>query len=162
MSSFSPTKSTGGRLVWLFALAFVPLFLGACAEKKPVKPRVAFVAPNTLPKPAPMRVATDTNSRRKAPLLPKTIVNIRDDSDSQIASPGFGDDFLPPAQPQVVSSATPQYISNEQPQDFFQGVGEAPAGETMLGSFFDSVFRPATPANQPANQPVSSATYKVE
>jgi hypothetical protein len=50
----------------------------------------------------------------------------------------------------------PKFIENEQPEDFFQGVGDAPSGEAVLGGgFFDSVFRPATPPNQP----VSSATY---
>lgn len=132
----------------------VSFLFSACADKKPSNPRVAFV----LQKPAPMRVAPDNSGHRKAPLLPKTIVNIREDENQTTGASGLGDDFLPPSQPQVVSSATPEYINNEQPQDFFQGVGEAPAGETILGSFFDSVFRPATPANQP----VSSATYKVD
>jgi hypothetical protein len=158
MTSLLTSKFPRARLTGVLVLAIVPFLFVACASKKPPARKVAFVSPQPLPKPAPMRVAPDTSNRRKAPLLPKTIVNIRDDSDSQLAVPGIGDEFLPPAQPQVVSSATPEYINNEQPQDFFQGVGEAPAGETILGSFFDSVFRPATPANQP----VSSATYKVE
>ena len=137
----------------------VSFLFSACADKKPTRPRVAFVTPPAiLPKPAPMRVAPDTSGHRKAPLLPKTIVNIREDENQTTEASGLGNDFLPPSPPQVVSSATPEYINNEQPQDFFQGVGEAPAGETILGSFFDSVFRPATPANQP----VSSATYKVD
>ena len=158
MLSLLPSRFPPSRLAGLLVILLVP-FLGiACADKKPARPKIAFVTPPPLPKPAPMRVAPDTNSRRNAPLLPKTIVNIPEDSDPQLAEAGLGDNFLPPSQPQVVSSATPEYINNEQPQDFFQGVGEAPAGETILGSFFDSVFRPATPANQP----VSSATYKVE
>lgn len=158
MTSLLTSKFPLARIAGVFVCVLVPIFVGGCATKKPPARKIAFVSPQPLPKPAPMRVAPDTGNRRKAPLLPKTIVNIRDDSDSQLATPGLGDDFLPPAQPQVVSSATPEYINNEQPQDFFQGVDGAPAGETILGSFFDSVFRPATPANQP----VSSATYKVE
>lgn len=158
MTSLQPFRFPLARFAGVLVIPLVPFLFGSCASKKPPARKVAFVSPQPLPKPAPMRVAPDTGNRRKAPLLPKTIVNIRDDSDSQIAAPGLGDEFLPPAQPQVVSSATPEYINNEQPQDFFQGVGEAPAGETILGSFFDSVFRPATPANQP----VSSATYKVD
>jgi hypothetical protein len=154
MTSLLPFRFPPSRLAVLLVPLLCLFFINACASKKPPKPQVSFV----LPPPAPMRVAPDTSSRRKAPLLPKTIVNIKEDSNSQGASTGLGADFLPPSQPQVVSSATPEYINNEQPQDFFQGVGEAPAGETVLGSFFDSVFRPATPANQP----VSSATYNVE
>lgn len=58
----------------------------------------------------------------------------------------------------VVDSTTPKFINNEQTQDFFQGAGDGPAGETVLGSFFDTVFRPANSANQP----VSSTSYKVQ
>jgi hypothetical protein len=58
----------------------------------------------------------------------------------------------------IVDSTTPKFINNEQTQDFFQGAGDGPAGETVLGSFFDTVFRPANAANQP----VSSTSYKVE
>ena len=107
----------------------------------------------TLPKPAPMRVAADTNNRRSAPLLPK-IVNNTPKSDK---APGVIDELVPPSQTQTVSSAVPKFIENEQPEDFFRGVGDVPSGEAVLGGgFFDSVFRPATPPNQP----VSSATYR--
>ena len=106
----------------------------------------------TLPKPAPMRVAADTSNRRRAPLLPKIV----DNTPQPETTPGAIDDLVPPSQTQTVSSAVPKFIENEQPEDFFRGVGDAPSGEAVLGGgFFDSVFRPATPPNQP----VSSATY---
>lgn len=99
-----------------------------------------------------MRVANDTSSRRKAPLLPK-IVDTRPQDN---ASTNPIDELVPPSETKTVSSAVPKFIENEQPEDFFQGVGDAPSGEAVLGGgFFDSVFRPATPPNQP----VSSATY---
>ncbi|MBU6183612.1 MAG: hypothetical protein KGR46_12475 [Verrucomicrobia bacterium] len=106
-----------------------------------------------LPKPAPMRVAADTSGRRKAPLLPK-IVDTTPDTDTATAS----SDLVPPPETKTVQSNTPKFIDNEQPQDFFQGAGDVPVGETVLGSFFDSVFRPANPPNQP----VSSTSYTVE
>lgn len=101
-----------------------------------------------------MRVAQDTNSRRKPPLLPKTIVNIPESSNT----PSLADNSNGPSETNVVDSTTPKFINNEQTQDFFQGAGDGPAGETVLGSFFDNVFRPANAANQP----VSSTSYKVE
>ena len=110
--------------------------------------------PQKLPKPAPMRVAQDTNSRRKPPLLPKTIVNIPDSgADATLAK-----DMDSVSESKVVDSTTPKFINNEQTQDCFQGAGDGPAGESVLGSFFDTVFRPANAANQP----VSSTSYKVE
>lgn len=114
----------------------------------------ASVMPQKLPKPAPMRVAQDSNSRRKPPLLPKTIVNIPD-ADDTLASTNSDANSSDVA---VVDSTTPKFINNEQTQDFFQGAGDGPAGETVLGSFFDTVFRPANSANQP----VSSTSYKVQ
>ena len=114
----------------------------------------AAVMPQKLPKPAPMRVAQDSNSRRKPPLLPRTIVNISDTDDS-LASTNTATNSSDAA---VVDSTTPKFINNEQTQDFFQGAGDGPAGETVLGSFFDTVFRPANSANQP----VSSTSYKVQ
>lgn len=102
-----------------------------------------------------MRIAQDTNSRRKPPLLPKTIVNIPDSDDIPSA---LADTSSSPNETKVVDSTTPKFINNEQTQDFFQGAGDGPAGETVLGSFFDTVFRPANTANQP----VSSTSYTVE
>lgn len=101
-----------------------------------------------------MRVAQDSNSRRKPPLLPKTIVNISD-TDDVMASTSTATNSAGTA---VVDSTTPKFINNEQTQDFFQGAGDGPAGETVLGSFFDTVFRPANSASQP----VSSTSYKVQ
>jgi hypothetical protein len=109
-----------------------------------------------LPKPAPMRVAADTSSRRNAPALPK-IVDTTPSSDTSSATADL--DLVPPPDTTTTAQSTvPKFISNEQPQDFFQGAGDMPVGETVLGSFFDSVFRPATPPNQP----VSSTSYTVE
>jgi hypothetical protein len=68
------------------------------------------------------------------------------------------DDLVSSKDSSTVDSNVPKFINNEQPQDFFQGAGDGPAGETVLGSFFDSVFRPANPPNQP----VSSTSYTVE
>ncbi|MEI8292718.1 MAG: hypothetical protein WCG66_01885 [bacterium] len=62
------------------------------------------------------------------------------------------------SEPKIVDTTNPKFINNEQTQDFFQGAGDGPAGESVLGSFFDTVFRPANPANQP----VSSTSYKVQ
>ena len=103
--------------------------------------------PQKLPKPAPMRVAQDTNSRRKPPLLPKTIVNIPDKDDVSAMASDSGS----VSDSKVVDSTTPKFINNEQTQDFFQGAGDGPAGESVLGSFFDTVFRPANAANQPVS-----------
>jgi hypothetical protein len=86
--------------------------------------------------------------------MPKTIVKIKPESGSDIASA----EPLPLGDTKTVDSTTPKFINNEQPQDFFQGAGDAPVGETVLGSFFDSIFRPATPPNQP----VSSTSYTVQ
>jgi hypothetical protein len=108
-----------------------------------------------LPKPAAMRVAADTSSRRKAPPLPK-IVDTTPSSDTSTATADLG--LVPPPDKTTVVSSVPKFIENEQPQDFFQGAGDVPVGETVLGSFFDSVFRPANPPNQP----VSSTSYTVE
>jgi len=101
-----------------------------------------------------MRVAQDSNARRKPPLLPKTVVSIPDDTNP----PTPFEDSGATSQSKIVDSTTPKFINNEQTQDFFQGAGDGPAGETVLGSFFDTVFRPANAANQP----VSSTSYKVE
>jgi len=99
-----------------------------------------------------MRVANDTSNRRKAPLLPK-IVDTSATSDSPTSAV---DDLVPPSETKTVSSAVPKFIENDQPADFFQGVGDAPSGEAVLGGgFFDNVFRPAAPPSQP----VSTATY---
>jgi hypothetical protein len=123
--------------------------LTSCATKKS-----AVVPPSKLPKPAPMRFAQADTSRRKPPLLPKTVSNIpQDDSPTAMT-----DDLISSKDSSTVDSNVPKFINNEQPQDFFQGAGDGPAGETVLGSFFDSVFRPANPPNQP----VSSTSYTVE
>jgi hypothetical protein len=124
----------------------------ASASKKKTPPPPNPVA-NKLPKPAPMRVAADTSNRRNAPALPK-IVDLTPKKETDTAST----DLVPPPEKTTVASTVPKFIDNEQPQDFFQGAGDVPVGETVLGSFFDSVFRPANPPNQP----VSSTTYTVE
>jgi hypothetical protein len=124
----------------------------ASASKKKTPPPPNPVA-NKLPKPAPMRVAADTSNRRNAPALPK-IVDLTPKKETDTAAT----DLVPPPEKTTVASTVPKFIDNEQPQDFFQGAGDVPVGETVLGSFFDSVFRPANPPNQP----VSSTTYTVE
>jgi hypothetical protein len=147
------------RVLSLATLALVisiaSLSLSSCSStpKKKTSPQVSAM-PQKLPKPAPMRVAQDTNARRKPPLLPKTIVNIPEKDDV----PAMASDSDSMSESRVVDSTTPKFINNEQTQDFFQGAGDGPAGETVLGSFFDTVFRPANAANQP----VSSTSYKVE
>lgn len=131
------------------------LTLSSCSLSPKKKTSVQATAiTQKLPKPAPMRVAQDTNSRRKPPLLPKTIVSIPDKNDvpDMVSNSNSANDS------KVVDSTTPKFINNEQTQDFFQGAGDGPAGESVLGSFFDTVFRPANAANQP----VSSTSYKVE
>ena len=125
----------------------------SCATKSAKKPQLS--APKqSLPRPASIRIAQDTSSKRKPPMLPKTVLNINPVNGSSMAS----NDLLPTNDTQTVDTATPKFINNEQPQDFFQGAGDVPVGETVLGSFFDSVFRPATPPNQP----VSSTSYTVK
>jgi len=132
---------------------FFALTSCSTAPKKKPAPQTSAL-PQKLPKPAPMRVAQDANTRRKPPLLPKTIVSIpeKDEMPPVASSPSSG------GETKFVDSVSPKFINNEQPQDFFQGAGDGPAGESVLGSFFDTVFRPANPANQP----VSSTTYTVE
>ena len=125
----------------------------SCATKSAKKPQLS--APQqSLPRPASIRIAQDTSNKRKPPMLPKTVLNINPVNGSSMAS----NDLLPTNDTQTVDTATPKFINNEQPQDFFQGAGDVPVGETVLGSFFDSVFRPATPPNQP----VSSTSYTVK
>ena len=127
--------------------------LSACATNSAKKPQLS--APKqSLPRPASIRVAQDTSNKRKPPLMPKTVFNIPPENGSSMAS----NDLLPTNDTQTVDTATPKFINNEQPQDFFQGAGDVPVGETVLGSFFDSVFRPATPPNQP----MSSTSYTVK
>lgn len=125
----------------------------SCATKSAKKPQLS--APKqSLPRPASIRIAQDTSNKRKPPMLPKTVLNINPVNGSSMAS----NDLLPTNGTQTLDTATPKFINNEQPQDFFQGAGDVPVGETVLGSFFDSVFRPATPPNQP----VSSTSYTVK
>ncbi len=125
----------------------------SCATKSAKKPQLS--APKqSLPRPASIRIAQDTSNKRKPPMLPKTVLNINPVNGSSMVS----NDLLPTNDTQTVDTATPKFINNEQPQDFFQGAGDVPVGETVLGSFFDSVFRPATPPNQP----VSSTSYTVK
>ena len=135
---------------------FVSCFgLSSCSspqKKKTNSP--SAVLQQKLPKPAAMRIAQDANTKRKPPLLPRTIVNIPDAANP----PAILADSGASSQTKVVDSTNPKFINNEQTQDFFQGAGDGPAGESVLGSFFDTVFRPANAANQP----VSSTSYKVE
>ena len=145
-----PTPIRLVRAVVVVAALFSLVGLTSCASNKKLRPVVA----SQLPKPAPMRVAQDTTNRRHPPLLPKTVVNIR--STDQPEPPA--NSFVPADDTKTVESTNPKFINNEQPQDFFQGAGDTPVGESVLGSFFDSVFRPANPANQP----VSSTSYTVD
>ena len=142
------------KIIRYYAVASIVLaFFTGCAStsKKKTAPAPRPIS-MTLPKPAPMRIAADTNNRRSAPLLPKIVNNAPKSGKTHSAI----DDLVPPSQTQTVSSVVPKFIENEQPADFFRGVGDTPSGEAVLGGgFFDSVFRPATPPNQP----VSSATY---
>jgi hypothetical protein len=156
-STFSAVFRRGLCLVTLTLVCIATsLSLSSCSSTPKKKPAAqASALPQKLPKPAPMRIAQDTNSRRKPPLLPKTIVNIPDSDDIPSA---LADTSSSPSETKVVDSTTPKFINNEQTQDFFQGAGDGPAGETVLGSFFDTVFRPANTANQP----VSSTSYTVE
>ena len=127
--------------------------LSSCATKSVIKP--ALSGPKqSLPRPATIRIAEDSSNNRKPPLLPKTVFNIKPENDSSMAS----NDLLPSNDSQTIDTATPKFINNEQPQDFFQGAGDATLRDPILGNFFDSVFRPATPPNQP----VSSASYTVK
>lgn len=155
-STFSAVFRRGLCLVTLALVCVATsLSLSSCSSTPKKKPAAqASALPQKLPKPAPMRIAQDTNSRRKPPLLPKTIVNIPENDDTS----SLAETSSPASESKVVDSTTPKFINNEQTQDFFQGAGDGPAGETVLGSFFDTVFRPANAANQP----VSSTSYTVE
>jgi len=134
-----------------FATAIGFTGCASASKKKDTPPPPAQISMK-LPKPAPMRVANDTSNRRKAPLLPKIV----DNTPSTDAPTSAVDELVPPSETKTVSSAVPKFIENDQPEDFFQGVGDAPSGESVLGGgFFDTVFRPAAPPPQP----VSSATY---
>ncbi len=152
-----PMRAYGFLALSKLALALLIAASGliSCSStSKKTTPTQASVMPQKLPKPAPMRVAQDSNSRRKPPLLPKTIVNISDTDDALVSTNTATDS----SDAVVVDSTSPKFINNEQTQDFFQGAGDGPAGESVLGSFFDTVFRPANSANQP----VSSTSYKVQ
>jgi hypothetical protein len=147
-----PTLARLLRIVATVAVLSSLAGLTSCAGNK--RHRKGMAAPLQLPKPAPMRVAKDTSHRRNPPLLPKTIVNIRPVEQPEPTPSSF----MPAEETKTVESTTPKFINNEQPQDFFQGAGDTPVGESVLGSFFDNVFRPANPANQP----VSSTSYTVD
>jgi hypothetical protein len=154
-SNASPIQKFLSRYaIGLCILIALPAHTGCASSSKKTTPPPNPVAMK-LPKPAPMRVAADTSSRRKAPPMPK-IVDTTPSSDTSTATSDL--DLIPPPDKTTVVSSVPKFIENEQPQDFFQGAGDVPVGETVLGSFFDSVFRPANPPNQP----VSSTSYTVE
>lgn len=143
------------RFNGIFFLACVLILtagMTSCATTRP--PQVPATVTQRLPKPAPMRLAQDASMNRKPPLLPKTVVNISSNNNPSLATndPRSNQDI------RTSQTTTPKFINNEQPQDFFKGAGDAPVGETVLGSFFDSVFRPANPPNQP----VSSTSYNVQ
>ena len=127
--------------------------LSSCATKSANKPSLSGPK-QSLPRPATIRIAEDSSNNRKPPLLPKTVFNIKPENDPSMAS----DDLLPSNHTQTIVNSTPKVFNNEQPQDFFQGAGDATQRDPILGNFFDSVFRPATPPNQP----VSSASYTVK
>ena len=127
--------------------------LSSCATKSANKPSLSGPK-QSLPRPATIRIAQDTSNNRKPPLLPKTVFNIKPENDPSMAS----NDLLPSNDSQTIDTATPKFINNEQPQDFFQGASDAAPRDPILGNFFDSVFRPATPPNQP----VSSTSYTVK
>ncbi len=86
--------------------------------------------------------ATSCSSAPKKPTLPSEAAKIAAET--------------PADSKETISQTDPKFINNEQPQDFFQGVGDAPAGQALFGPAFDSMF---TPPN-PANQPVSSTSYE--
>lgn len=145
-------KSTCSRWITYTTLLVLFVFLPACASKKKPKTTRPATVIQPLPKPAGMRIAQDTSMNRKPPLLPRTIVNIKPTDGPDVVS----SEHMPSAN--ITETTSQKYINNEQPQDFFKGAGDAPVGETVLGSFFDNVFRPATPPNQP----VSSTSYTVQ
>lgn len=138
----------------LICILFVTGSLTSCATSKPPQVPATATVTQRLPKPAPMRLAQDTSMRRKPPLLPKTVVNLSPNNGTPVVTnePRSNQEI------RTTQTTTPKFINNEQPQDFFKGAGDAPVGETVLGSFFDSVFRPANPPNQP----VSSTSYNVQ
>jgi hypothetical protein len=141
----------GSRWITLTTLLGLFVFLPACATNKEKQPKRPATVIQPLPKPAAMRIAQDTSMNRKPPLLPRTVVNIKPTNGPDVVS------SEPISNGDLTEKTTPKFINNEQPQDFFKGAGDAPVGETVLGSFFDNVFRPATPPNQP----VSSTSYNV-
>ena len=122
------------------------------APKKPTLPSAPGMA-QRLPKPAPMRVAKDDGNRRNAPKLPNITVNIPPEDADEAAKIAAE---TPADSKETISQTDPKFINNEQPQDFFQGVGDAPAGQALFGPAFDSMFTPPSPANQP----VSSTSYE--
>lgn len=138
-----------------FAVSALILFGGVSCSSAPKKP-TPLSAPGMaqrLPKPAPMRVAKDDANRRNAPKLPNITVNIPPESADDAAKIAAE---TPADTKETISQTDPKFINNEQPEDFFQGVGDAPAGQALFGPAFDSMF---TPPN-PANQPVSSTSYE--
>lgn len=144
-------KTIGSRWMALTTLLALFVFLSGCASLNNFKPKRTATIVQPLPKPAGMRIAQDTNRNRKPPMLPRTVVNIKPTTGPEVVS------SEPTPNGDITETTTPKFINNEQPQDFFKGAGDVPVGETVLGSFFDNVFRPATPPNQP----VSSTSYTV-
>jgi hypothetical protein len=155
-TSFPPTSNRTmiPKLFSTFIILSISLG-GVSCSSAPKKP-TPIASPNLsqrLPKPAPMRVAKDDANRRNAPKLPNITVNIPTESEEEAARIAAE---TPADTKETISQTDPKFINNEQPQDFFQGVGDAPAGQALFGPAFDSMFTPPTPANQP----VSSTSYE--
>lgn len=152
----SPSNRSMLRLLTpLLVFSTISLTAISCSSS-PKKP-APVPSPNLsqrLPKPAPMRVAKDDATRRNAPKLPNITVNIPTESEEEAARIAA---MTPPDTKETISQTDPKFINNEQPQDFFQGVGDAPAGQALFGPAFDSMFTPPSPVNQP----VSSTSYEV-
>lgn len=155
-TSYSPTSNRAMIQRLFAALVILTISLsGISCSSAPKKP-ANIPAPNLsqrLPKPAPMRVAKDDANRRNAPKLPNITVNIPTESEEEAAKIAAE---TPADTKETISQTDPKFINNEQPQDFFQGVGDAPAGQALFGPAFDSMFTPPSPANQP----VSSTSYE--
>lgn len=127
-------------------------FEGASAKPAGIWPFSIKGEKNSQPSEASKIIPKPSTTRRdqyKATPSPSPAVTNKSNPVSNLKS--THSDPLPPVE---ISKPTDRPTSNfsdtESTQDFFSGAGDAPVGETVVGSVFNPGFRPATPPTQAA------------
>ena len=127
-------------------------FEGASAKPAGIWPFSIKGEKNSQPSEASKIIPKPSTTRRdqyKATPSPSPAVTNKSNPVSNLKS--THSDPLPPVE---ISKPTDRPTSNfsdtESTQDFFSGAGDAPVGETVVGSVFNPGFRPASPPTQAA------------